>query len=142
MGALPSRYFFVLNPHSQPRFTKCPRCEAKTRVRKIPLVIHVPSVGLVTLGKTCRLCLNCQILIAHKAEVDSLIDALRRRQGVKDSGEEYLVLGTTDFRTWRRGFAGGASFFDELVQHMAEFKGHLTVDYTPGGWVPPEEGTG
>jgi hypothetical protein len=141
MGALAPRYLFVLNPHSQARFTKCPQCETKTRVRKIPLVIHVPAVGLVTLGKRCRLCLNCEILIAHQADVDGLIGALRQRQGAKGPPEEYLVLGTTDFSTWRRGFSGRISL-EELAPHMADFKGHLKVDYAAGGWVSPEEPAG
>jgi hypothetical protein len=41
MGSLPARYAFVLNPFTRERFTKCPRCEAPTRVRKLPLVIHI-----------------------------------------------------------------------------------------------------
>ncbi len=57
------RYSFVLNPHASERFTRCPRCENTTRVRKIPLVIHIDSVGLVTLRKTCRLCVVCEALM-------------------------------------------------------------------------------
>lgn len=62
MGALPPRYSFFLNPHANERFTRCPRCKATTRVRKIPLVIHVDSMGLVLLRKTCRLCVVCEML--------------------------------------------------------------------------------
>jgi hypothetical protein len=41
MGALPPGYSFVLNPYTSERFTKCPSCETPTRIRKLPLVIHV-----------------------------------------------------------------------------------------------------
>jgi hypothetical protein len=34
LGALSPRYSFVLNPHVRERFTKCPTCNALTRVRK------------------------------------------------------------------------------------------------------------
>jgi hypothetical protein len=71
----------VLNPHARERFTRCPRCEASTRVRKIPLVIHVDSVGLVLMRKTCRLCIVCEMLIADQAELERLIDALGEREG-------------------------------------------------------------
>lgn len=71
MGALPPRYSFVLNPHARDRFTRCPQCEASTRVRKIPLVIHVDSVGLITARKTCRLCVVCEMLIAHQDEIEN-----------------------------------------------------------------------
>jgi hypothetical protein len=69
-GALAPRYAFVLNPHADAGFTKCPQCDAKTRVRKLPLVIHVEDVGLVLLGKTCRLCIACETLVAHEADLD------------------------------------------------------------------------
>lgn len=75
MGALPPRYSFVLNPHVDYRVTSCPGCKAKTRVRKIPLVIHVDGVGLLILRKTCRLCLNCETVIVHQAEIESAIKA-------------------------------------------------------------------
>jgi hypothetical protein len=26
---------------------------------------------------------------------------------------------------------------DELVRNMADFKAHLQIKYTPGGWYPP-----
>ena len=48
IGALPPRYAFVLNPHADTKFTKCPRCETKTNLRKLSLVIHVDGFGLVT----------------------------------------------------------------------------------------------
>lgn len=56
MGALRPKYSFLLNPHADYRASSCPKCLAKTRVRKIPLVIHVEGVGLLILRKTCRPC--------------------------------------------------------------------------------------
>ena len=91
IGALPPRYAFVLNPHADTKFTKCPRCETKTNLRKLSLVIHVNGFGLVLLGKTCRLCLRCETLIADKAELDKLLSTV-----VTVSKPEYFVLGTAD----------------------------------------------
>ena len=42
-------------------------------MRKLPLVIHVDGFGLVLLNKTCRLCLRCETLVAHKVELDRLL---------------------------------------------------------------------
>ena len=75
LGALAPRYAFILNPHADCGFTRCARCETRTNVRKLPLVIHVEGFGLVLLGKTCRLCLRCDTLVAHKAELDTLLRA-------------------------------------------------------------------
>ena len=133
VGALPPRYAFVLNPHADTKFTKCPRCETKTNLRKLSLVIHVNGFGLVLLGKTCRLCLRCETLIAHKAELDKLLSTV-----VTVSKPEYFVLGTADRRTYRRGLAGGASF-DEVRARTADFKSYWNVEITPAGWYPRSE---
>ena len=137
MGALPPRYAFVLNPHADAGFTKCPRCETKTRVRKLSLVIHVEDFGLVLLGKTCRLCLRCETLVAHQADLDKLI-------GVAVGGSatpKYAVLGTIDRGVWRGGLEGHVAL-DEVAQHMADFKTYLRVDFTPAGWYPKFAGAG
>jgi hypothetical protein len=130
MGALPPRYAFVLNPHVDTRFTKCPRCETKTNLRKVSLVIHVEGFGLVILGKTCRLCLRCETLIAHKAEVDALLSTVATK-----SNPDYVVLGTAKRPMYRRGLAGRASL-DEVRAHMADFKSYWNVEVTPRGWYP------
>jgi hypothetical protein len=82
------------------------------------------------LRKTCRLCVACEMLIAHQAEVERFIDALGHGQAQK---QEYLVLGTLEIRTWRRGLHHGVTV-DELTEHMADFKHYMRIDYTPGGW--------
>jgi hypothetical protein len=136
MGALRPRYAFVPNPRADDRFTRCPRCEAKTRVRKLPLVIHVEEAGLLILGKTCRLCVACEVLIAHRAEVEQLIGA--SLGGAVAVSPKYSVLATVDTRVWRRGLAGGVSL-DDVVQHMSDFKAYLRVDSAPAGWYPKED---
>jgi hypothetical protein len=68
-------------------------------------------------------------LIAHQAEVERLIDALGPTRASK---REYLVLGTLDVKTWRRGLSGGVTV-NELMTHMADFKHHMRIDFTPGG---------
>lgn len=132
MGALPPRYSFFLNPHLNERFTRCPRCKATTRLRKIPLVIHVNSVGLVLLRKTCRVCAVCEMLIAHEAEVTRLINGLAPHAATP---RPYLVLGTLGPVTWRDGMSGNVTI--EQVRHdMADFKTYMRVEITPRHWVP------
>jgi hypothetical protein len=133
IGALPPRYAFVLNPHADTKFTRCPRCQTRTNLRKLSLIIHLEGFGLVILGKTCRLCLRCETLIAHKAELDTLLSAV-----VKISKPEYFVLGTADRGTYRRGLAGGTSL-DDVKAHMSDFKSYWNVEVTPAGWYPRNE---
>jgi hypothetical protein len=137
MGALPRRYSFFLNPHRNERFTRCPRCKATMRVRKIPLVIHVDSVGLVLLRTTCRLCIGCEMLIAHEAEVDRVITGFAPHAAMP----AYLVLGTLGSGTWRDGMRGGVTI-EEVRRDMADFKVYMRVEITPRHRAPkdsPEE---
>ena len=135
MGALPPRYLFILNPHPDIRFTKCPHCETKTNLRKLSLVIHLEGFGLVLLGKTCRLCLRCETLIVHKTELDTLLSTVG-----SISKPEYIVLGTVDRRTHRLGLAGFASL-EDVREHASDFKSCWNVELTPAGWYPKGERT-
>jgi hypothetical protein len=46
MGTLPPRYSLVLNPDRRERFTRCPRCEASTRIRKISRYMHLNPAAI------------------------------------------------------------------------------------------------
>jgi hypothetical protein len=100
-------------------------------LRKIPLVVHIDPIGLVLLRKACRLCLVCEMLIAHEAEMDRLIDSLRTDQADRPA---YLVLGTLDARTWREGMAGRVTIA-AVRDNMADFKTYMRVDITPRHWA-------
>jgi hypothetical protein len=132
MGALQPRYSFFLNPHRGERFTRCPRCHATTRIRKIPLVIHVDSFGLVLLRKTCRLCPTCEMLIAHEFELKTEIQQVAARSDVV---AKYLVLGTLGSGTWRAGMRENISI-EQIKHDMADFKAYMKVEITPGHWGP------
>ena len=134
MGALSPRYSFFLNPHPNERFTRCPRCQATTRVRKIPLVIHVDSVGLVLLRKTCRLCVVCEMLIAQEVEVNRVIEGLAPHAA---NPATYFVVGTLGSVTWRGGLSGSVTI-EEVQQDMADFKAYMRVEITPRHWAPKD----
>jgi hypothetical protein len=107
----------------------------KTRVRKLPLAIHVEGLGLFVLRKTCRLCVACDMVIVHQHELEPLIWARLRKVGDSGHSLEYLVLGTVDPDVWRRGLTGGVSF-DELVGNMADFHTHMQIEQVGRGWAP------
>jgi hypothetical protein len=90
-------------------------------------------VGLLILRRTCRLCLNCETVIAHQAEIESALKASAGHAAA--ATPDYLVLGTVGPRVWRQGLSGDMGI-NELVRIMADFKAHLQIDYTPGGWYP------
>jgi hypothetical protein len=72
-------------------------------------------------------------VIVHQAEIESAIKASAGQAPA--ATPDYLVLGTVGPRVWRQGLSGDVSV-NELVRNMADFKAHLQIEYTPGGWYP------
>ena len=100
-------------------------------LRKIPLVIHVDSMGLVLLRKTCRLCVVCEMLIAHEAEVNRVIEGLAAHAA---NPATYFVVGTLGSVTWRGGLSGSVTI-EEVRKDMADFKAYMRVEITPRHWA-------
>jgi hypothetical protein len=85
---------------------------------------------LAILGKTCRLCVACDLLIAHQAEVEREVGGALNR-AVK--GADFVVLGTVDRQVWRHGLSRPLSF-DAIKAHMSDFDAYLRIETIPGGW--------
>ena len=100
LGTQPPRYRFFPNPYTDARFTTCPQCGEKTRVRKLPLVIHIDPMQLVALNKTCRYCPRCDLLIAHQDELEAWLAAFFGHHEPELVGNSYLVVGTEDRAAW------------------------------------------
>ena len=104
LGNLPPRFNFFLNPYTDVRFTTCcPGCSGRTSQRKLPLAIHVHGWGMVMLNKTCRLCPHCDLLIAHKDEIELHLAQLRLQMGPAVIGNDYLIVGTVERKDSHRG---------------------------------------
>jgi hypothetical protein len=130
-----TRHLFFLNPYSDVAFTKCPKCEGKTRQRKLPLVIHIEPNQMLVLNKTCRYCPSCDLVIARQSELEPLMAAAftDRRPGVV--GNEYLVVGTLDRSDWSEQTRGtGAGAPKDVLQRTWVFKDQLHFRMT-GGWM-------
>jgi hypothetical protein len=97
------RHSFFLNPYPDVAFTRCPGCEAKTRVRKFCLLVHVEPRHLLCLNKTCRYCTGCDLIITRKEELEQLLYAIWIQRAPEIVGNDYLVFGTMDRRDWQRG---------------------------------------
>ena len=127
-GRQPPRHRFFLNPYTDSRFTVCPQCGRKTRSRKLPLVIHIDPRQLIALNKTCRYCAHCDLLIAHRDQLESTLAASLSRVAV--GSQEYLVLGTMDRAAWRRGTRTPPAVGDAL-EHVHDFAQALRFEPLP-----------
>ncbi len=51
-------------------------------------------------------------------------------------GNEYIGFGTMDKKVWRKSLKGNALRTADPLEHVADFKKELVLNYDPGGWRP------
>jgi len=129
------RHFFFLNPYEDAAFTRCPKCQSKTKVRKFPLVIHMEPRQLLLLNKTCRYCPSCDLIIAKKSEIESLMVASFEQSRPEIVGNDYLVIGVLDREDWRQG-KQGKLLEGETIERMLVFKDVLKFEPAYSAWYP------
>jgi MinD superfamily P-loop ATPase len=112
----------MLNPRAEVRLSKCPKCQKRTHLCKFALFIHVDGWGPMALGKTCRYCSACELIMAHQDELEA-------------------ELGTIDKKVWRAGLEGRDRDFAEILEHVADFEKEYDLVYEPGRWYPADEGS-
>ncbi|TFI54904.1 hypothetical protein BLD44_007965 [Mastigocladus laminosus UU774] len=132
------RYRFFLNPYNDCAFTKCPKCETKTKVRKFPLVIHIEPQQLFLLNKQCKYCPSCDLIIAKKQKIEPLMTAAFIQTNPKIIGNNYVVMGTVDRKDWKEGDKNLLSPL-EMIERIYIFKDIWDFEAIPAGWYPSEE---
>jgi hypothetical protein len=134
INELPHKYSFVLNPYPEMRISRCPYCDQKTSQRKIPLLIHINPLNLISLNYTCRYCPACDLLIAHKHEIEHLLTTLFRQRDPEVIGNEYLIMGTVDKAVWREGLHQPKAAKEMLSQANIFKEYHKELRTTRPGW--------
>ncbi len=146
-GGLPPKYGFMVNPYPEERVSRCPLCDRKTGQRKIPILIHVNPKHLIALNYTCRFCRDCELLIAHKHQIELYLTALFSQQDPDAIGNDYLAIGTVEKSVWREGLKQQQSI-DKLLPQTSDFAtyyqelqltraGYYQANQTPPIAVPP-----
>jgi hypothetical protein len=135
LGKQPRRHDFFLNPYRDWRFSRCPKCDEKTRLRKFPLVIHVDPRNPVALNKSCRYCPTCDLIIAHQDEIEAQLTLLFSERAPALVGNDYLVMGTMDRAVWRQSLKD-PMLISELLDHVHIFEQVLRFEPEHYGWVP------
>ncbi|MEW6239596.1 MAG: hypothetical protein AB1564_02165 [Chloroflexota bacterium] len=136
-GKLSPLYNFFLNPYEDARFSRCPQCEVKTGQKKVPLVIHVDPYYPLILNYTCRYCAKCDLLIAHKNEIEGHLTQVFAQRAPEALGNDYLVLGTAEKEYWRDG-VNNPHPPSELLDNLHGFKEYRNFELI-GGWMTNED---
>jgi hypothetical protein len=75
----------------------------------------------VSINKTCRYCPTCDLLIAHKDEIEQQLALLFARHNPALIGNDYLVVGTQDRSDWRRGVQTPLTI-EEMLDSLHDFE--------------------
>lgn len=134
---LKERHRFFLNPYADCAFTKCPKCDTKTKIRKFPLVIHIQPQQLFILNKQCKYCEKCDLIITKKQEIESLMTAGFLQANPTIIGNDYLVMGTVDRKDWKEGNKNTLSP-SEMLERIYVFQDVWDFEVIPAGWYPSE----
>lgn len=129
------KHKFFLNPYSDCAFTKCPKCETKTKIRKFSLVINIEPQQLFLLNKQCKYCTKCDLIIVKKQEIESLMTASMIKENPQIIGNHYLVIGTLERQDWKQGNQGLLSC-KEIIERMYVFEHQWNFEVIPAGWYP------
>jgi hypothetical protein len=136
-GKLPPLYRFSLNPYPGHRFSRCPFCERKTGQRKLPLFIHVNPNYPIALNYTCRYCKQCDLLIAHKIEIERLLTTHFKQLNHEVIGNEYLIIGTVEKKAWQEN-SKHPKEPKEMLSQIHDFKTvYSEIRMTRPGWYDP-----
>jgi hypothetical protein len=147
LGGLPPKYSFIVNPYPEERVSRCPLCDRKTGQRKIPILIHIKPKQLIILNYTCRFCRDCDLLIAHKHEIEHYLAVLFLQTDPNVIGNDYLAVGTVEKSVWKEGLKQNQTI-DKLLPHASDFityyqdlqltrAGYYQADQKPPIAVPP-----
>lgn len=128
------RYSFLLNAHPDQRLSSCPKCRRPTHARKFALFVSVKGYGPLVLGKTCKFCTPCELILCDQAELEAELVVAFEKIGPEHIGNEYLVLGTFDKNAWKQGVKGKPVALDQSTDYLADFVKYYDLEVDPGGW--------
>jgi len=132
LGNLPSQHNFFLNPYEDSRFTRCPQCREKTKIRKRPFVVHVDSAILMTINMSSPYCPDCDLIILHQNDLEHLLVAKFSEYDPSIIGNNYLVVGTLKRTYFHKANKQGGTY-GEFFDSLHDFK--KVVTFEPQHWV-------
>jgi hypothetical protein len=140
LGNSEPMHTFFLNPYEDSRFTKCPQCLGKTKIRKRPFGIHIDPNVMMTLNMSGPYCPSCDLIILHKDKVETLLTMTFEMQNPDIIGNDYLIVGTLEQSYWRKASKQGGTY-QELFDNLHDFKKVVVFEPMRPVWLPNDQET-
>ena len=127
MAKQQTKHYFFLNPYKDSSFSKCPKCDNKTKLRKFPLVIHIEPNHFLVLNKICKYCTECDLIITKQLEIETLMAGRFEKVVPSVVGNKYVVFGTLDKNQWLK-YSKTPTDPSEVVNQVYIFKDVLKLN--------------
>ena len=134
----PKKHYFFLNPYKNCAFTKCPKCNDKTKLRKFPLVIHIDPNQFFVFNKSCKYCTNCDLIIVKQSKLEELLTCQFEEVNPSVVGNKYLVFGTFSRSDWKK-YSKTLTDPHKAIDQVYVFKDVLNFEVARGGWSKPDK---
>jgi hypothetical protein len=92
----------------------------------------------LALGKTCRYCSPCELIMAHQDELEDELVQVFENRSPELIGNPYHVFGTVEKKWWKQSLGQSGSSLDQMLEHVFLFKSIRNLKIT-GGWQPPKK---
>ena len=135
-GNLKPEHTLLLNPHAETKLSRCPRCEKLTYPRKFAFLIHVERWGLCIQGITCKYCSRCRMIMVQQHKLEAQLAFTAQQHCPAAFGQEYLLIGVVDNKTFKAGLTGQPAEPAALLDHVSDFRKQIGLGFSPGGWYP------
>lgn len=130
-----ARHYLFLNPHLKHAFTRCPKCTAKTKVRKYCLVIRIEPHHFISLNKTCRYCPYCDLVIVKKQDLEQVLCGICEHNFPEIIGNDYFIFGTIERKDWKKGQQNDLINSKKLMECTYPFRDVWHFEVEPAKWV-------
>ncbi len=90
---------------------------------------------MMVLGKTCSYCARCEFIICHQEDLEDQLVQAFERLSPDVIGNEYVVVGTVERASWKKGMAETV-LLEETLKHTADIKEYLVLQDPRMRWGP------
>ena len=127
------RHYFWLNPYREMAFTRCPKCEGKTKIRKKRLVIDVLNKTLLLANVTIKYCPECDLITINKDKIENILSQLTFFDERSIRPDDYFIFGTIE-RTDYNKYLNQGSYSSDCIKLVNPFIDKLLFKIRPAGW--------
>ena len=91
-----SRHYFWLNPYEIMAFTRCPKCNEKTKIRKICFAADYKKSKLLFINLQCKYCQDCDLIIVKKVKLEHVFRNMFCASDFNFNFDDFFIFGTVD----------------------------------------------